>query len=130
MTDLRDRLAKMLAELFCGNWGDNGCDDCCDNRNGMCAAPKFADKLIANGVTIHRWIPVSERLPEDGLPRFSNVKQIKVLAVLISDKGVRTVRSQMRYKDTWATGHDRWLWKYSASEITHWMPLPEPPEEE
>ena len=94
-----------------------------------------ADYLLDNGVTFAKdinvpsWIPVSERLPEDNLPRFSNVKQIKVLTALISDKGVRTVRSQMRYKDTWATGHDRWRWKYSGSEITHWMPLPEPPKE-
>ena len=77
-----------------------------------------------------KWIPVSERLPEYDLPRFSNVKQIKVLTALISDKGVRTVRSQMRYKDTWATGYQTiWRWKCSGSEITHWMPLPEPPKE-
>lgn len=72
-----------------------------------------------------KWIPVAERLPEDNLPRFSTVKQIKVLTALISDNGVRTVRSQMRYKDTW---YDRWEWKYSASKITHWMEPPEPPE--
>ena len=77
-----------------------------------------------------KWIPVTERLPEDGLPKFSTVKQIKVLTALKSDKGVVTVRSQMRYKDTWATGHERWRWKHSGSEITHWMPLPEPPKEE
>ena len=89
------------------------------------------DKLIAKGVTFQKWIPVSERLPEDTLPRFSNAKQIKVLTALISDKGVRTVRSQMRYEDTWATGYQTiWRWKYSGSKITHWMPLPEPPKEE
>lgn len=100
-------------------------------------AYRLADHLIANGVTFAKdtnvpsWIPVSERLPEDNLPRFSNVKQIKVLTALISDKGVRTVRSQMRYKDTWATGYQEiWKWKCSGSEITHWMPLPEPPKTE
>ena len=30
-------------------------------------AEKFADHLIANGVTVQQWIPVTERLPaEDG----------------------------------------------------------------
>lgn len=75
-----------------------------------------------------KWIPVTERLPEDGLPRISEVKQIKVLTALKSDKGVRTVRSQLRYRDTWCR-EVRWMWKYSGSEITHWMPLPEPPKE-
>ena len=76
-----------------------------------------------------KWIPVTERLPEDRLPRFSEVKQIKVLTALKSDSGVRTVRSQMRYRDTWCN-EVRWRWKYSGSEITHWMPLPEPPKGE
>ena len=92
-----------------------------------CRAIEYAIECIYKSNT---WIPVSERLPENELPKCSNVKQLKVLTALISDKGVRTVRSQMRYKDTWATGHDRWRWKYSGSEITHWMPLPEPPKEE
>ena len=76
-----------------------------------------------------KWIPVTERLPEDGLPRFSKVKQIKVLTASRSDKGVITVRSQMRYRDSWCN-EERWRWKYSGSEITHWMPLPEPPKGE
>lgn len=74
------------------------------------------------------WIPVTERLPEDTLHRFSEVKQIKVLTALKSDKGVWTVRSQMRYKDSFMK-EERWRWKYSGSEITHWMPLPKPPKE-
>ena len=73
------------------------------------------------------WIPVTERLPEDDLPKGSAVKQIKVLTALKSDKGVRTVRSQMRYRMTWYNSAP-WAWKCSGSEITHWMPLPEPPE--
>ena len=94
------------------------------------------DKLIANGVTFAtdnnvggKWIPVTERLPEDTLPRFSEVKQIKVLTALKSWNGLRTVRSQMRYRDTWCK-ETRWMWKYSASDVTHWMPLPEPPKGE
>lgn len=74
------------------------------------------------------WIPVSERLPEDTLPRFSEVRQFKVLVVLKSYNGIRTVRSQTRYKDTWGK-ETRWMWKHSSSIVTHWMPLPEPPQE-
>ena len=76
-----------------------------------------------------KWISVKERLPEDTLPRFSEVKQIKVLTALKSNGGVVTVRTQMRYRDTWCN-EVRWRWKYSGSEVTHWMPLPEPPKGE
>lgn len=93
-------------------------------RTTLCMAKSFLEEHFAK----QKWIPVTERLPEDTLPRFSEVKQIKVLTVLKSWNGLRTVRSQMRYRDTW--GKDiKWLWKYSASEVTHWMPLPEPPNE-
>lgn len=89
----------------------------------------LVEKLLAAGVTFQKWIPVSERLPEDDLPKGSKVKQIKVLTALKSDKGVRTVRSQKRYRCTWYSDFAPWTWKYSGSEITHWKPLPEPPKE-
>lgn len=84
---------------------------------------------LRHAMGVQRWIPVTERLPEDDLPKGSKVKQIKVLTALKSDKGVRTVRSQMRYRCTWYSDSEPWTWKYSGSEITHWMPLPEPPKE-
>ena len=89
---------------------------------------KFKLRVADNNVG-GKWIPVTERLPEDDLPKGSKVKQIKVLTVLKADSGARTVRSQMRYRCTWYTDSAPWTWKYSGSEITHWMPLPEPPKE-
>ena len=90
---------------------------------------KIANHLIAHGVTVQEWISVKDRLPEDDLPKGSNVKQIKVLTALKSDKGVRAVRSQMRYRMTWYNSSP-WAWKYSGSEITHWQYLPQPPKGE
>ena len=87
------------------------------------------DKTEIIPISPYRWIPVTERLPEDDLPKGSKVKQIKVLTALRSGKGVITVRSQTRYRMTWYP-NSPWGWKYSASEITHWMPLPEPPKGE
>ena len=129
MPDVREKLVELLGNLFCGDYGVNGCDSCKYNTEAMCSAYACADHLIANGVTIQRWIPVEERLPEDDLPKNSMVKQIKVLTALKSDKGARTVRSQLRYRMTWYTSAP-WAWKCSGSEITHWAPLPEPPKEE
>ena len=76
---------------------------------------EIADNLIANGVTIQKWIPVSERLPEDMLER--------VLVTTDCDTPVGNQRI-----DTDRYRHGRWV-RY-GDHVTHWMPLPEPPKEE
>ena len=63
-----------------------------------------------------RWIPVTERLPEDGSD---------ILAVQSCCGEVRIIPAN----------YDRGVWydcifNRIAEHITHWMPLPEPPEEE
>lgn len=98
-------------------------------RTTLETALAYLKEYFAKDINVPGWIPVTVRLPEDDLPKGSKVKQIKVLTALKSDKGVRTVRSQMRYRCTWYSDSEPWTWKYSGSEITHWMPLPEPPKE-
>jgi len=60
-----------------------------------------------------RWIPVSERLPEDGK---------RVLAVTrvggLAEVGEFTFNSRGEWFST----------DYGSWNATHWMPLPEPPE--
>ena len=77
---------------------------------------KNADWLIANGVTIQKWIPVTERLPDDGG------------CVLIA---LRWGYVDMGWYDK---QFERWtsefVNRYEDGEITHWMPLPEPPKGE
>jgi hypothetical protein len=106
-----------------------------DSKEHYKATEDFARRLIDHAKPVtdnndgRKWISAAERLPEDDLPKNSMVKQIKVLTALKSSNGARTVRSQMRYRMTWYTSAP-WAWKCSGSEITHWMPLPELPEEE
>lgn len=69
------------------------------------------------------WISVKDRLPEDEVS--PSAKQVKVLTAIKGKNGY-TVRTQLRFKDR----YDKFAWKYSAGDITHWMPLPEPPKEE
>ena len=71
---------------------------------------KIADHLIENGVTVQKWIPVTKRLPE------------KNTAVIVAtDRGDAF---QCLY------AYDGWdLWEGHIINITHWMPLPEPPKE-
>lgn len=72
----------------------------------------IADHLLTNGVTIQKWIPVTERLPEEeGL----------YLVAVVNDH-------ERRYSKTaWYHGHRNW---FLHQKVTHWMPMPEPPKEE
>ena len=72
----------------------------------------LADILIANGVTIQEWIPVSERLPENGG------------SYLVFSSKSKTVFTAHYWLG------DRWSNRANGQFITHWMHLPEPPKGE
>ena len=75
-----------------------------------------ADYLIANGVTVQKWIPVTERLPENG-----------ETVICVLKRGECWVATWNEFDDNlWSDG-ENWC---SNSEVTHWMPLPEPPKGE
>ena len=77
------------------------------------------------------WVSVEERMPEDDLPEGTNRLQIKVL-VAIKAKNGYTVRTQnrIRQEQSWSNKEPftAWYWKFSHGEVTHWMPLPSPPD--
>lgn len=81
---------------------------------------KLADHLIAHGVTVqgapdanvgHKWIPVKERLPEDGQ------------SVLTCKNGICDIQIYEKRRNGWLC--KGWFW--SMATVTHWMPLPKPP---
>jgi len=82
----------------------------------------------APDVTPFRWIPVTERLPEDDLPKGSTTKQIKVIVAYKRRNCSWVIRTQLRQKGRWYGRPDEWDWSVS-DPISHWMPLPEPPGE-
>ena len=67
-----------------------------------------------------RWIPVTDRLPEDGSD---------VLAYLKYADNSRIAAANY-YKGTWQDCLMGRLYLTEEGFVTHWMPLPEPPEEE
>jgi hypothetical protein len=61
-----------------------------------------------------RWIPVSERLPE--------VKGRYICSIMYKEEP-KKIWVEQRYWDGYG-------WDMYTSIVTHWMPLPEPPESE
>ena len=74
------------------------------------------DYLIAHGVTVQEWIPVTERLPENIANR--------VLVVCERSNGVFYAHYEKPFWINLETD------KPFISTVTHWMPLPEPPKGE
>ncbi len=87
----------------------------------------FAEELIQKARK-PKWIPVTERLPEDDLPKDSKKKIIKVLVTYKTSNGVPVVRTNTRQKGR-RNKSAGWDWAVS-DPITHWMPLPETPKED
>ena len=65
-----------------------------------------------------RWIPVSERLPEDG----------ETVFVIIHDGFERFENGNEVARLTYLGNGNWWSWGRERYVVTHWMPLPNPPE--
>ena len=70
--------------------------------------------LVREALERARWIPCSERLPEDEE------------TVLTYKNGRFEVQEYEKGRNGWICGG--WFW--SLATVSHWMPLPEPPEED
>ena len=108
---MREKLIELLWDAF----------ELVDNE--LPTVEQVADHLIAHGVTVQKWISVNERLPSekkviDGETYFKNV------AVWVK----HLEHEQIAFYDDDA---EWWFWAENflpvMGEVTHWMPLPEPP---
>ena len=79
-------------------------------KGNDCTFEQGADWLITRGVTVQEWISVEDRLPEQGEE-----------AICIAADG-----------DMMIGKYTEWGWMFPCyfEEITHWMPIPEPPKGE
>jgi len=81
--------------------------------------PKVSTLLsrIAELEAAQRWIPVSERLPEDG----------ETVFVIIYDGFERFENGNEVARLTYLGNGNWWSWESERYVVTHWMPLPELP---
>lgn len=79
-----------------------------------------AIKIIRNAPAVNRWIPCSESLPEVW----------KEVLVVLNSNGYQSINiGEKQEEGSWMIGGEFWYEK-DDPRITHWMPLPEPPESE
>ena len=116
---MRDYASIAEALRCCRYASERGCAECPYrlNNNEKCAhllndAADAIEELLAK---VPHWISVEERLPENG--KF----------VLVSDGD--DIDTACRYKALTPDEVETFFWD-SVLEVTHWMPLPEPPKED
>ena len=107
--DVREKLVEMIESAR--YWGSN-------------TSGEIAENLIKNGVTVQEWIPASEP-----------PKKITNKVIVLCKNGYRGFGHYEDYKgkQTWYNLESSkpfadWdLEDCESYEVTHWMPLPEPP---
>ena len=98
-----------------------------------CSIEQLADHLLANGVVVQRWIPVTERLPEeDGsylcFSQYCGSGWCAVRGFAKDGRKKDEYDFRRRWKNVWYD-YDSEYGYCVIDSITHWMPLPEPPKE-
>ena len=112
--DIKEELSNLICEAYHNYLQGDGHDSMSVN---------FADHLIANGVTVNEWISVKDRLPE------TNYRTMVIVCVDGNKSAARWFERTMisgklveRFKYPWDV--------ITCENITHWMPLPQPPKGE
>ena len=100
---------KKLVDIVCDPAQINGCIHRC-NHPPCAMVGDIVDALIENGVTVQEWISVNDKMPEQGEE-----------AICIAADG-----------DMMIGKYTEWGWMFPCyfEDLTHWMPLPEPPKGE
>ena len=91
----------------------------CEYDTGYNTAMSKAKEIVENAPTVNRWIPCSDMLPEqtgyyfvcDSTAEFDNIRGRRGISKYVIGKN-----------------GGRWYGDICQKYITHWMPLPEPPE--
>ena len=132
MMDVREKLVELLKTNACPS--PFMCDPTCKYYGfGDCFPDRFADYLIAHGVTVQEWISVDDRLPE--IPEGWAESPEPVLYMM---KNTKTI--YVGYYGEGGVWKDKYFRQYAdnrngvdADDVLCWMyqhDLPQPPKGE
>ena len=131
MPNTREKLIELLEQQDDVCVKGKLCSECDYENLYKCYTYTKADHLIANGVTVQKWIPVTERLPE-AVDSYLVVVKYKYdwedEYDIYVDVATYNPYEKAYIDDCWNTYND-WDEGQQYIHVTHWMPLPEPPEE-
>lgn len=113
--DVREKLVGLLDRFVYDDWYSNG---------------EIAEKLIANGVTVQEWISVDDRLPIEEAKAHEQEwpGEYCEFLVMIEKGSLPTTLYYDLEENEWFRINT--ALKRETYEVTHWMPLPEPPKGE
>ena len=122
-TSEKEKLVELIAKAKRSMWGKSGLS--CELARNM----YLAENLIANGVTFatdnnvgDKWISVKDRLPD---------KECLAVCMLAGRPAYNEMLVGWVGKDTMCeTGYICESGGEFLPDVTHWMPLPQPPKED
>ena len=115
-----DKLCRQLRAMA-STWGISLPREAADAIEAMCEMVETAHGELANVIQSYEeskpgWIPVTERLPEAG-ERVLCYCRANIYEVM-----------KMRTDGAWVHNDTVYDSAYMSGFVTHWMPLPEPPQ--
>ena len=113
--DVREKLVELIESAR--YWGSN-------------TSEEIADNLITNGVTVQEWISAADRLPDE-TGRYLVVKK-RVAPDELGGNRTDIVILRFFVDDGFRmpTHIPDWINEEINEEVTHWMPIPQPPKGE
>lgn len=127
--DVRKKLVELMKTNACP--APFMCDPACRYYGfGYCFPDRFADHLIANGVTVLEWISVDDKLPIEEAKAHEQEWPGEYCEFLVMiEKGSLPITLYYDLEE------NEWFRINTALEretyeVTHWMPLPKPPKGE
>lgn len=90
----------------------------------------IADFMMANGVTVQEWISVKDRLPDETGRYLAVKKRIAPDELGGSRTDIVILRFFVDDGFRMPTHIPDWINEEINEEVTHWMPLPQPPKGE
>lgn len=123
--DVREKLVELICK---GTVYDRYLDRSRPRGCHGYTADVLADYLLANGVTVQEWIPVTERLPKNDYEKPWWERQRYL--VRLQGGSMRVATYGYKEADWWIDSHDCVLHVRHHTAVTHWMLAPTPPKGE